>query len=139
MESPLKSTTTFQLTHTSWSLSRVGDNSCKSSSGQIMVGSSRNFSRRFFPPYLKTLAEAWRCEFYHYSIRQDSFQRMDQAEVYDPRTMTLSDWLAILCLQYADYKSSLTTKEMEFTQNRLISKIVENKPLGYKPKVALPA
>jgi hypothetical protein len=64
---------------------------------------------------------------------------MDQAEVYDPRTMTLSDWLAILRLQYADYKSSLTTKEMEFTQNRLISKIVENKPLGHKPKVALPA
>lgn len=61
---------------------------------------------------------------------------MDQAEVYDPRIMTLSYWLAILRLLYAVYKSSLTTKEMEFTQNRLISKIVENKPLGHKPKVA---
>ena len=30
-------------------------------------------------------------------------------------------------------------KEMEFTQNRLLSKIVEPKPLGHKPKVALPA
>jgi hypothetical protein len=54
--------------------------------------------------------------------------------------MTLNDWLAILRLQYADYKSSLTVmKEMEFTQNRLLSKVVEPKPLGHKPKVALPA
>ena len=91
-------------------------------------------------PYLKALAEAWRCEFYRYSIRQDSFQRFDQTAVYDPRTMTLRDWLTILRLQYADYKGSLTVmKEMEFTQNRLFSKIVEPKPLGHKPKVALPA
>jgi hypothetical protein len=91
-------------------------------------------------PYLKALAEAWRCEFYRYSIRQDPFQRMDQTTVYDPRTMVLSDWLTILRLQYADYKSSLTVmKEMEFTQNKLICKVVENKPLGHKPKVALPA
>ena len=54
--------------------------------------------------------------------------------------MTLSDWLTILRLQYADYKGSLTVmKEMKFTQNRLFSKIVEPKPLGHKPKVALPA
>jgi hypothetical protein len=91
-------------------------------------------------PYLKALAEAWRCEFYRYSIRQDPFQRLDLTTVYDPRTMTLNDWLAILRLQYADYKSSLTVmKEMEFTQNRLLSKVVEPKPLGHKPKVALPA
>ena len=91
-------------------------------------------------PYLKALTEAWRCEFYRYSIRQDSFQRMDQTAVYDPRTMTLNDWLTILRLQYADYKSSLKVmKEMEFTQYRLLSKIVEPKPLGHKPKVALPA
>ena len=28
---------------------------------------------------------------------------------------------------------------MEFTQNKLISKVVEAKPLGHKPKVVLPA
>ena len=91
-------------------------------------------------PYLKALAEAWRCEFYRYSIRQDPFQRMDQTTVYDPRTMTLSDWLTILRLQYDDFKGSLSVmKEMEFTQNKLLSKVVEPKPLGHKPKVALPA
>ena len=91
-------------------------------------------------PNLKALAEAWRCEFYRYSIRQDSFQILDQAEVYDPKSMTLSDWLNILRFQYADYKSSLTVmKEMEFTQNKLISKVVEAKPLGHKPKIVLPA
>jgi hypothetical protein len=91
-------------------------------------------------PYLKALAEAWRCEFYRYSIRQDSFQIMGQTEVYDPKSMTLSNWLDILRFQYADYKSSLTVmKEMEFTQNKLISKVVEPKPLGYKPRVVLPA
>ncbi len=91
-------------------------------------------------PYLKALVEAWRCEFHRYSIRQDPFQRQDQTAVYDPRTMTHKDWLTILRLQYADYKGSLTVlKEMEFTQNRLLSKLVEPKPLGHKPKVALPA
>ena len=29
-------------------------------------------------PYLKALSEAWRCEFYRYSIRQDTFQIMGQ-------------------------------------------------------------
>ena len=91
-------------------------------------------------PYLKALVEAWRCEFHHYSIRQAPFQRQDQPAVYDPRTMTHNDWLTILRLQYADYKGSLTVmKEMEFTQNKLLSKIVEPKPLGHKPKAALPA
>ena len=91
-------------------------------------------------PYLKALAEAWRCKFYRYSIRQDPFQRMDQTTVYDPRTMALSDWLTILRLQFDDFKGSLTVmKEMEFTQNKLLSKVVEPKPLGHKPKVALPA
>jgi len=91
-------------------------------------------------PYLKALAEAWRCEFYRYSIRQDSFQIMGHTELYDPKSMTLHNWLDILRVQYADYKGSLTVmKEMEFTQNRLISKVLEPRPLGYKPKVALPA
>jgi len=90
--------------------------------------------------YLKALAEAWRCEFYRYSIRKDSFQIMGQAEMYDPKSMTLDDWLYILRFQYADYKSSLTVmKEMEFTQNKLISKVVEVKPFGHKPKVVLRA
>ena len=54
--------------------------------------------------------------------------------------MALNDWLDILRSQYADYKSSLTVmKEMEFTQNKLISSVVEAKPLGHKPKVVLPA
>jgi hypothetical protein len=30
-------------------------------------------------------------------------------------------------------------KEMEFTQNKLIGKVVEPRPLGYKPGVVLPA
>ena len=91
-------------------------------------------------PYLKALAEAWRCEFYRYSIRQESFQIIGHAEVYDPKSMALNDWLDILRSQYADYKSSLTVmKEMEFTQNKLISSVVEAKPLGHKPKVVLPA
>jgi hypothetical protein len=54
--------------------------------------------------------------------------------------MALSDWLTILRLQYADYKSSLTVmKELEFTQNKLISKVIDTRPLGHKPKVAQPA
>ena len=86
------------------------------------------------------MAEAWRCEFYRYSIRQESFQIIGHAEVYDPKSMALNDWLDILRSQYADYKSSLTVmKEMEFTQNKLVSSVVEAKPLGHKPKVVLPA
>ena len=100
----------------------------------------QQFGERNGVPYLKALTEAWRCEFYRYSIRQDSFQVMGQAELYDPKSMTLNDWLSILRFQYADFKSSLTVmKEMEFTQNKLISKVVEAKPLGHKPKVVLPA
>ena len=60
--------------------------------------------------------------------------------MYDPKSMTLNDWLNILRFQYADFKSSLTVmKEMEFTQNKLLSKVVEARPLGHKPKVVLPA
>ena len=100
----------------------------------------QQFGERNGVPYLKALTEAWRCEFYRYSIRQDSFQVMGQAELYDPKSMTLNDWLSILRFQYADFKSSLTVmKEMEFTQNKLVSNVVEAKPLGHKPKVVLPA
>jgi hypothetical protein len=99
----------------------------------------QQFGERNGVPYLKALVEAWRCEFYRYSIRQDSFQIMGQAEVYDPKSMALNDWPNILRFQYADFKSSLTVmKEMEFTQNKLLSKVVEAKPLGHKPKSSYP-
>jgi hypothetical protein len=53
--------------------------------------------------------------------------------------MTTEDWLALLCLMWEDFKSSLTIiQEFEFNQNRIISKVIECKPLGHKPKAALP-
>jgi hypothetical protein len=91
-------------------------------------------------PYLKALSEAWRCEFYRYSIRQDTFQIIGQTTVYDPQTMTTEDWLALLCLMWEDFKNSLTIiQEFEFNQNKIISKIIDCKPLGHKQKAALPA
>jgi hypothetical protein len=90
-------------------------------------------------PYLKALSEAWRCEFYRYSIRQDTFQIMGQTTVYDPQTMTTEDWLALLCLMWDDFKNSLTViQEFEFNQNKIVNKVVDCKPLGHKPKAALP-
>jgi hypothetical protein len=90
-------------------------------------------------PYLKALSEAWRCEFYRYSIRQDTFQIIGQSTVYDPQTMTTEDWLALLCLMWDDFKSSLTIiQEFEFNQNKIVNKVIECKPLGHKPKAALP-
>ena len=90
-------------------------------------------------PYLKALAEAWRCEFYRYSIRQDTFQILGQITVYDPQTMTTEDWLALLCLMWEDFKSSLTViQEFEFNQNKVVNKVIECKPLGHKPKAILP-
>jgi hypothetical protein len=91
-------------------------------------------------PYLKALSEAWRCEFYRYSIRQDTFQIIGQNTVYDPQTMTTEDWLALLCLMWEDFKNSLTIiQEFEFNQNKVISKVIDCKPLGHKQKAALPA
>ena len=88
---------------------------------------------------MKALSEAWRCEFYRYSIRQDTFQIMGQTTIYDPQTMTTEDWLALLCLMWEDFKNSLTIlQEFEFNQNKVVNKVNDCKPLGHKPKAALP-
>jgi hypothetical protein len=59
--------------------------------------------------------------------------------VHDPQTMTTEDWLALLCLMWEDFKSSLTIiQEFEFNQNKIVNKVIECKPLGHKPKAALP-
>ena len=87
-------------------------------------------------PHLKALSEAWRCEFYRYSIRQDTFQIMDQTTVYDPQTMTTEHWLALLCIMWEDFKNSLTViQDFEFNQNKVINKVVDCKPLGHKSKL----
>jgi len=87
-------------------------------------------------PYLKALAEAWRSEFYRYSIRSDPFTVMTSTVTYDPRNMTTDEWLTILRIQWEDFKSSLTVmQEFEFNQNKTTSKVVDCKPLGHKPKI----
>ena len=54
--------------------------------------------------------------------------------------MTTEDWLALLCLMWEDFKNSLTIiQEFEFNQNKVVSKAIDCKPLGHKPKAALPA
>ena len=53
--------------------------------------------------------------------------------------MTTEDWLALLCLMWEDFKSSLTIiQEIEFNQNKVVNKVIECKPLGHKPKAILP-
>ena len=53
--------------------------------------------------------------------------------------MATEDWLALLCLMWEDFKSSLTViQEFEFNQNKVVNKVIECKPLGHKPKAILP-
>ena len=64
---------------------------------------------------------------------------MGQTIIYDPQTMTTEDWLAFLCLMWGDFKNSLAViQEFEFNQYKVVNKVIDCKPLGHKPKTALP-